>query len=1023
MIKSINPLSAALSPEHNFYDNLFKTETLPHVWVSNLITGQSLASHFTRLYSPAVPPKGIPVGHHILSLDPDTPEAIWKSIAYDLLNVGCIVCISQIGEFAKQPLEWYLADLPSSDVAMHLLTSQVDWVEWVEALSETPLTLREALELAELALVKLNDIEQLNIELDSLRRRAKVSEYKWDKQYLVQLRAKLEKTLSLPSAQSAINIEVAIEALIAQKLSKSKLRSELNKLAVGSGWSISELSQLYSERHSEIEAHDEEDEAKVELPTLLENHRLNLHDYLRGDAGELATAIIETAKAMPSCPEFLFTTLLPVSASLIGTSSRVIIKARAGYKQPCIIWSGIVGRSGVIKTGAQGQIINPLMKLEIEAYEQYKVDYETYEKELAAWEKKKDKSADDKPCKPIRKRFLTTDATNESLERIHMENPRGLLNYRDELIEDFKADNAYKAKGRGGDTEKKLSQWGGSAIICDRKEREIVLEKSAISRTGSIQYEIYQKELADSKNHLSSNGMLARWLFCVTDAPVNFIDLMSEDIDTGLEPLLLSLYRKLSQIKGGDYLLSKDAKQVFQKWQHQLKRQELRETNGMMELVYPKMESYTARFALWLHLVNAALANQEPRTVISGKAMEAAVKLAKYFLEQARILNTINSPDAGLTGILLKIQKYAQGKPEGVKLHKLKSGIKDLRQLTPQQIESHCQWLASNGYGTLQEKTYQVVQKIHDQLMTNSKPVVMKKKPNLINTSSDCAQKTHDQFMTAGHELDISDIKGSGQVHDKHDQKSTFTSSSTTDLILSTPPDPPDIQETVMLVREVVETRSSQETQLMTIGHEIGHESGHATVESLMESVVELGHESSHEIGHESDEPTTNPQLLLATLHTILEIIEIHTEPYFEREETISGVVTVCSYEESWEGIERTFELVELSEIEKQEVKRRLGQLGHAARIRQLYKQAQEKVAKTESAAGDKLAQPQPRFKNGDRVRYQHWLGRFGGYVKSGCLVAFDKSKSTTKRYGPAPTEPLPESELVLIERANAEPE
>jgi hypothetical protein len=226
-----------------------------------------------------------------------------------------------------------------------------------------------------------------------------------------------------------------------------------------------------------------------------------------------------------------------------------------------------------------------------------------------------------------------------------------------------------------------------------------------------------------------------------------------------------------------------------------------------------------------------------------------------------------------------------------------------------------------------------------------------------------------------------------------------------------------------MLVREVVETPSSQETQLMTIGHEIGHESGHATVESLMESVVELGHESSHEIGHESDEPTTNPQLLLATLHTILEIIEIHTEPYFEREETISGVVTVCSYEESWEGIERTFELVELSEVEKQEVKRRLAQLGHAARIRQLYKQAQEKVAQTESAAGDKLAQPQRRFKNGDRVRYQHWLGRFGGYVKSGCLVAFDKSKSTTKRYGPAPTEPLPESELVLIEKANAEPE
>jgi putative DNA primase/helicase len=77
-----------------------------------------------------------------------------------------------------------------------------------------------------------------------------------------------------------------------------------------------------------------------------------------------------------------------------------------------------------------------------------------------------------------------------------------------------------------------------------------------------------------------------------------------------------------------------------------------------------------------------------------------------------------------------------------------------------------------------------------------------------------------------------------------------------------------------------------------------------------------------------------------------------------------------------------------------------------------------KKVAQPELAAVEKVAQPQRRFKNGDRVRYQHWHGIFGGYVRSGCLVVFDKSKSTTK-FGSAPTEPLAESELVLIERAN----
>jgi hypothetical protein len=123
--------------------------------------------------------------------------------------------------------------------------------------------------------------------------------------------------------------------------------------------------------------------------------------------------------------------------------------------------------------------------------------------------------------------------------------------------------------------------------------------------------------------------------------------------------------------------------------------------------------------------------------------------------------------------------------------------------------------------------------------------------------------------------------------------------------------------------------------------------------------------------------------------------------------------VTVCSFEETWEGIQRTFELVELSENEKQEVKRRLVELGHGSKIRQLYEQSQQKAA-----------QPERLFKNGDRVQFQHWYGRFAAYVKSGCLVEWDKMpKSLLKMYGKAPTQPVAESELVLIKRASVLPE
>jgi putative DNA primase/helicase len=145
-----------------------------------------------------------------------------------------------------------------------------------------------------------------------------------------------------------------------------------------------------------------------------------------------------------------------------------------------------------------------------------------------------------------------------------------------------------------------------------------------------------------------------------------------------------------------------------------------------------------------------------------------------------------------------------------------------------------------------------------------------------------------------------------------------------------------------------------------------------------------------------------------------LEPTQVCTEPTPEEllEETISGVATVCCYQESWEDLQRTFKISGLSDFEKQLVKDRLIELGYGPKIRQLYEKSQQKAA-----------EPERLFRNGDRVQYHHWYGRFGGYVRNGCLVVFDKSKSKTKLYGPAPTEPLPESELVLIKRADALPE
>jgi hypothetical protein len=514
-------------------------------------------------------------------------------------------------------------------------------------------------------------------------------------------------------------IEARIEEFIKQGLTGSKLTSQLNRLSAESQWRVTELRKLYQERKAEVEQSEEQAEAKLSLPSLLQSRTLNLTDYLWGDNGVLAQAISGTAKAMPTSSEFLFTTLLPTASALIGTSSRIVVKAKGKYKQPCIIWSAVVARSGQVKTPAQNIILDPLVKLEIEQSQKYQAALEKYEINLANWKKNKNARAEDKPKPPSRKRYLTKDATIESLERIHSENPLGVLVHRDEIAEDFKADNAYR-NGKGGDKEKKLDQFNGSPLIIDRKEREIALERSAISRTGSIQWEVLQSLMGDGYD---DNGTFARWLFCAAPSPLRFINLLEDDLDTGIDDLLTNLYKRLEKMPEADYLLSLEAKEIFQRWQHELVHRELEETHPGLQVTYPKIEAYTARFALWLHVVNAALAETTPDPTISDHTMSAAVRLAQYYLSQSELVLAANSPQSGLTGVLLKIQKYAQGRPNGIKPGKLKSSIKAARKLDKEEIWSHCHWLADNGYGTLVDGIYRAVTKVDHQLTVAPKGV------------------------------------------------------------------------------------------------------------------------------------------------------------------------------------------------------------------------------------------------------------------------------------------------------------
>ncbi len=463
---------------------------------------------------------------------------------------------------------------------------------------------------------------------------------------------------------------------------------------------------------AEQDSQQEQAEVKRSLPSLLDyqNRRLDPRKFLDGELPEL---IIETAKAMPTAPGFIFTTLIAASASRIGTAARVVIKASAKYTQPCIFQTAIVSPSGGKKTPAQRVVIDPLLDIEAAANKEYELATEAVEQELNDYEaavadykqaKKQGKEAEfpEKPEIPIRKRFITKDSTIEVLQSIHAANPRGILVYRDELIANKKSQNLYRG-GFGADAEIELELYNGCSIVVDRKNNgSIFLHESAISRTGSIQEGVLKKWMGD---HSDENGEKARWLFCAEPCPLAYIDLTSPeaDKDTGISEVLRKLYEDLEKIPHQDYILSYEARVKFQDWQHQLVDWAREEGQSGLKVAYPKFESYTARLALWLHIVNSVLkGNLHPEPVISGKTMAKAIELTDYYVGQLRLIYARNAPEARVSDNLLKIKELAEQLGRAISARDVQAKVRCLRKTPAAEIRELFKTLVDSGWGSLQ---------------------------------------------------------------------------------------------------------------------------------------------------------------------------------------------------------------------------------------------------------------------------------------------------------------------------------
>lgn len=390
--------------------------------------------------------------------------------------------------------------------------------------------------------------------------------------------------------------------------------------------------------------------------------RLDISKLLTGDGGTLADAIAARAKALPTAPEFIFASTIPVLASQMGTKQTLLARRDSNQLVTAIFWVMIVGRTGDAKSPAMRIATSALYALEAESRDSHQKAVSDYE----LMESFSDEN-DGEPAEaaPIRKRYLVSDSTPAVRIKIHSENRTGYAFIKDEGSAFLTEIGRHSSKGSdNGEKEQMLSEFDGDALQYDRKgsngkAEDLGADKTAVQRLGGTQWETLKKLRGD---HSDSSGLWARFLFCGVATPKAIATVDSGKKPVDLEGMVKALVRRIEALESAEYTYTPEAQALAIRFQNYLT--ELGEDADDCERsAFPKFKTYLHRFALFFHVLNGVL-GRDPEGVVGAEISTDTVKQAihclRFFIGQYQVVLNINSDDrkeAGNAEILLRYIK------------------------------------------------------------------------------------------------------------------------------------------------------------------------------------------------------------------------------------------------------------------------------------------------------------------------------------------------------------------------------
>jgi Protein of unknown function (DUF3987)/Bifunctional DNA primase/polymerase, N-terminal/Primase C terminal 2 (PriCT-2) len=501
-----------------------------------------------------------------------------------------------------------------------------------------------------------------------------------------------------------INMRSSLKEILDLHLAPSELTEAFNSLALASGWNVREIRAVFTEIEGDLDLEDSRGERRNQLLEL-ENYRQSSLDLTRFLPASIATPMTKMARWMEAPPAALLTGLLPATASCLHPSTRIVVKESIGFVEAPIIYAGIVTESGQRKSPLMNAIIDPLQELQAQEEERYKREQDEYELEYEYWQAQKKsmseaewKNIEPTPPAPL-KEFYIDKATIEAIDKIKSSQPdTSLLWKKDELSGLLNSYNAYKG-GRGEDKESVLSGWNGRGVKKNLKGGERVsLKQDSLSIFGAIQDVTLQKKMG---NFEDEQGEWGRFLWCLI--PLKPLRLPDDDTSFFLS-FLQDLYQRARNISPAFYRFSPAAQKLYNDYHWELEQRRVSHPQRGMRAAIAKMEGYTARLALMLHLIwELEAGTRTPSLQVPSQRVEAAISLVEFYLSQVILIHSEGAAanlEEGLTPRLSTIlDKLYQFKE--LTARKLQSAISWLRKEKPGNIRNYLIELSKLGYGKL----------------------------------------------------------------------------------------------------------------------------------------------------------------------------------------------------------------------------------------------------------------------------------------------------------------------------------